>query len=145
MTLAFSPDGHTIAMHLPRGLAFFDVRTGERKGSVSAIPDSDQILFSPRGDVAASIGGDRSVQLLDVATSARLGVPFAGGASYFKSAAFDASGTVIHTVDDAGVLRDVLVDPGRIAATVCARVGQTLTPAEWERHLPGLPYRDPCP
>jgi hypothetical protein len=29
-------------------------------------------------------------------------------------------------------------------AAVCANLGQPLTEAEWQSHVPGVPYRQPC-
>ncbi|WP_181019585.1 hypothetical protein [Nonomuraea typhae] len=38
--------------------------------------------------------------------------------------------------------RTLVVSPHE--GPVTAWDARTLTPAEWERHLPGVPYRDPC-
>ncbi|WP_155357434.1 WD40 repeat domain-containing serine/threonine protein kinase [Acrocarpospora macrocephala] len=143
VSLAFSPDGNTIAIGSSKGLAFWDVRTGQRRGPNLQLSSSD-VIFSPKGDVAASVNREFSVQLLDASAPEWLGPPFSGGDTQLLSAAFGSRGTVVHTVDDSGALRDIPVDPSRMAAIVCARVGRTLTPAEWHRYLPDLPYRDPC-
>jgi hypothetical protein len=95
--------------------------------------------------VAASVGGDRTVQLWDVAGPRRLGQAVAGGGADIASAAFTRDGSVLRTVDGGGVLRAITVDPSRAAAEVCARAGRTLTEDEWSRYLPGMPYRDVCP
>ncbi|MEO3862124.1 WD40 repeat domain-containing protein [Acrocarpospora sp. B8E8] len=143
VSFAFSPDGNTIAISSSKGLAFCDVRTGQRHGPNLPLPSS-AVIFSPKGDVAASVNREFSVQLLDVSTPRKLGPPFSGGDTQLLSAAFGSGGTVVHTVDDSGALRDIPVDPARLAATVCARAGRTLTPAEWHHYLPDLPYQDPC-
>jgi hypothetical protein len=35
-------------------------------------------------------------------------------------------------------------DGDRLAQELCDRAGRALTPAEWERHLPGVPHRPRC-
>ncbi|MFF4625569.1 hypothetical protein [Nonomuraea jabiensis] len=61
------------------------------------------------------------------------------------AAAFGSGGALLHAIDEAGVLREVSVDPERTVAVVCARAGRSLTGAEWQEYLPGLPYREICP
>ncbi|MFG1685352.1 hypothetical protein ACGFNP_34685 [Nonomuraea sp. NPDC049269] len=51
----------------------------------------------------------------------------------------------LHTLDGEGVLRDMSVGPEATAATICARAGRGLTRADWQRHLPGVPYLEVCP
>jgi WD40 repeat protein len=147
--LAFSPDGNTAAVDDGSGrLAFRDVRTGRRHGPsfpLNSGNSASQVVFSPKDDVAASIGSMGNVQLWDLGTPRKLGQPIPSGDPALMSAAFAPDGSVLHTVDAAGVLRDIPVDPARIAATLCARAGRTLTNAEWQHYLAGVPYRSPCP
>ncbi|WP_214411005.1 serine/threonine-protein kinase [Sphaerisporangium fuscum] len=148
--LGFSPDGATAATgDLSGRLAFWDVRTGDQRGQSSRAHTLkggiSRIVFSPEGDVAVSTGASE-VQLWDARATRKLGPSINLGAGQnLLSVAFGSGGTVLHTIDESGVLRDVTVDPGRAAAEVCARAGGTLTPAEWERYLPGISYRDVCP
>ncbi|WP_066949243.1 WD40 repeat domain-containing serine/threonine protein kinase [Microtetraspora fusca] len=146
--LGFSADGATVATVDQSGrLAFWDVRTGNRHGQIFRAHGENEeaeIVFSPRGDVAASTGSS-DVQLWDAGTPRKLGPRISGSADQgFLSAAFGSGGAVFHTIDEAGVLRDITVDPRRMAAEVCARMGRTLSLAEWRRYLPGVPYRDVC-
>ncbi|MEZ0074562.1 protein kinase domain-containing protein [Planotetraspora sp. GP83] len=146
--LAFSPDGATMAVGDYSGrIAFWDLRTGRRRGPIfraHLVDGVGEIVFSPRGDVAASIGRDHAIQLWDAATPRKLGQPITGGGADILSAAFGSGGSVLRTLDVGGVLREISIDPERAAATVCARAGRTLTEAEWARDLPGVPYRDVC-
>ncbi|WP_424531683.1 protein kinase family protein [Sphaerisporangium viridialbum] len=145
VTLAFSPDGNTVAIDSVAGLSFWDVRTGWRRGPNVRSDGVSHIFFSPKGDVTASVDTGSNVQLWDVVTPRKLGSPFRGGDADLRSAAFDSGGSVLHTIDAEGVLRDIPVAPSRVAAAVCARAGRTLTDAEWQNYLPGVPYSDPCP
>ncbi|MBT2232168.1 WD40 repeat domain-containing serine/threonine protein kinase [Nonomuraea sp. NEAU-A123] len=147
--MAFSPDGATLATGDDSGrLAFWDVATGDKHGPTLRANPNDgvgitQIIFSPKGDVAASIGAGQ-VQLWDVATPRKLGPSMAVDQN-LVSAAFGSGGAVLHTLDDTGVLRDMSVGPEATAATICARAGRGLTRADWQRYLPGVPYREVCP
>ncbi|MFD1536998.1 serine/threonine-protein kinase [Nonomuraea guangzhouensis] len=147
--MAFSPDGATLATGDGSGrLAFWDVATGDKRGPTLRASPNDgvgitQIVFSPQGDVAASIGAGQ-VQLWDVATPRKLGPSMAVDED-LVSAAFGSGGVVLHTLDNTGVLRDMSVGPEATAATICARAGRGLTRADWQRYLPGVPYREVCP
>ncbi|MEU7748699.1 hypothetical protein [Nonomuraea sp. NPDC049158] len=127
---------------------FWDVATGGKRGPTFRANPNDgvgitQIVFSPKGDVAASIGAGE-VQLWDVAAPRKLG-PSMAAEGDSVSAAFGSDGAVLHTLDDKGVLRDMSVGPEATAATICARAGRGLTRADWQRYLPGVPYREVCP
>ncbi|WP_443729122.1 nSTAND1 domain-containing NTPase, partial [Sphaerisporangium fuscum] len=144
--LAFSPDGNTLATVSGSGVAFWDVRTGDRLGpDLNVTLPGDRVVFSSKGDVAA-VATRQGVQLVEVAGPRKLGPVVAvedppGLASF----AFGSGGAVLRTMDGSGVMREVPVDPERTAAEVCARAGGTLTPDEWRRYLPGVPFRDVCP
>ncbi|MFD9223734.1 hypothetical protein ACFWDI_27945 [Streptomyces sp. NPDC060064] len=36
------------------------------------------------------------------------------------------------------------LDPDSNIEELCTRVGKRITPEEWTRHVPDLPYRPPC-
>ncbi|MBE1588958.1 WD40 repeat domain-containing serine/threonine protein kinase [Nonomuraea angiospora] len=149
-SIAFSPDGASLAAYSRSGrLAFWDLRTGKRHGSTfRPYPGDDngiiQLVFSRTGDVAASIT-EEEVQLWDPVTPRKLGPSIAGADEPLMAAAFGSGGAVLRTIDEAGVLRAVSVDPQRTATAVCARAGRSLTRAEWQEYLPGLPYQKICP
>ncbi|XVQ89876.1 WD40 repeat domain-containing serine/threonine protein kinase [Microbispora siamensis] len=142
---AFSPDGRILAA-ASGTLTFWDLPTGRRRGPVFRITGSgiSRLLFSPRGDPAAAVLGDGTVQLWDAATPGKLGVPIPGRGRDLATTAFTADGTAVQVLDDTGRAWDVPVDPDRVAAAVCARAGRTLTGAEWRAQFPGVPYRDVC-
>ncbi|MEV4575322.1 WD40 repeat domain-containing serine/threonine protein kinase [Nonomuraea jabiensis] len=149
-SIAFSPDGSSLAAYNESGrLAFWDLRLGKRRGSTFRPYPGDtigiiQLVFSRTGDVAASIT-EGEIQLWDPITPRKLGSSVAGADEPLMAAAFGSGGAVLRTIDEAGVLRTVSVDPERTAAAVCARAGRSLTRAEWQEYLPGLPYRKICP
>ncbi|MBB2741612.1 UNVERIFIED_ORG: WD40 repeat protein [Microbispora rosea subsp. rosea] len=149
MAAGFSPDGRTLAVEDASGrLTFWELATGRRRGPVLRDAGTEAIsslLFSPVGDAAATVSVDGTVQLWDVATPAKLGRPTPGtGADLVAAAAFASGGRVLRVLDDAGVVREVTVDPVALVAAVCSRAGRTLTEAEWTRYLPGAPYQDVC-
>ncbi|MEV4362264.1 WD40 repeat domain-containing serine/threonine protein kinase [Nonomuraea sp. NPDC049625] len=149
-SIAFSPDGASLAAYSQSGrLAFWDLRTGKRRGpTLRPYPGDNsgiiQLVFSRTGDVAASIT-EGEVQLWDPITPRKLGSSIAGADEPLMATGFGAGGAVLRTIDEAGVLRAVSVDPERTAEAVCARAGRSLTRAEWQEYLPGLPYRKICP
>lgn len=146
----FSPDGAVIATGDYSGrLAFWDLRTGKQRGptfrpySSSTDTGVDKLVFSPKGDTVATLG-EGSAQLWEPTTPRKIGPTITGADESLMAAAFGSGGAVLHTIDEAGVLRDISVDPARTAATVCSRAGRALTQAEWREYLPGVPYRKIC-
>jgi redox-sensitive bicupin YhaK (pirin superfamily) len=46
---------------------------------------------------------------------------------------------------DPGFEHGLLVEPGAVAAAVCARAGSPLSRTEWARYVTGTSYRETCP
>jgi WD40 repeat protein len=90
-TLAFSPDGQTIAAHVPRSpaapggtLLMWDVTTGKeiRKIILPAGPGINQITFAPDGRILATENNDQTISRWELAGGrerARFGTPASGG------------------------------------------------------------------
>jgi WD40 repeat protein len=152
--LAFSPDNKTLAVGYGTVTAgaidFLDVATGTVQRTLQT-PSSGGIEFLRGGSVVMTtsdsgrnIAGRSIVQLWDAATLAPIGEPLPqphGAYSIARSP--DGTAAVAGTSEGAATIWDVGTD--RWAATACRIAGRNLTRAEWDRHLPGEPYRRTCP
>ncbi|MEV5407360.1 WD40 repeat domain-containing serine/threonine protein kinase [Thermopolyspora sp. NPDC052614] len=147
--IAFSPNGRVAVIGDAVGrVAFWDVVEGRRLGPmhrVHGIGGFDSAAFSPKGDRAVTIY-DQTVQLWDMSGDIprQLGRTIVGGDNY-TSAAFTSDGSALRLTQEGGVLHSIPVSPDRLVGDLCARAGRSLTEAEWERDLPGVPYEEVCP
>ncbi|SEG18265.1 Serine/threonine protein kinase [Nonomuraea solani] len=105
---------------------------------------TQHIAFSPDGAMVAAYGSTFEggvVDVWDTATMTRLAaVPVDDGS--VEHLRFTADATLRMTTDRTVVA--LPLDGDRLALAVCRRAGRDLTPAEWERHLPGVPPRPVC-
>jgi WD40 repeat protein len=150
--LALSPDGKTLAVGSPNGAAqLWNVTTGQPVSSMSGGSALNaSAVFSPDGavlaTVAASEAGNGPARLWDVASGQPIGGPV-GGSSSSAAAAFSPDGRTLAIVSDNGAVQlwnvSYLTDP---LAQLCARIGGSITPAEWAQYVPAGPtYRNGCP
>jgi WD40 repeat protein len=155
-SVAFSPDGKTLASDgCGQGcngglLQLWDFATHQPIGA-PLTGSMNSVAFSPTGKTLASGGYAWTIQLWDVATHKQLGT-FPGHAGIVYSVAFSpdgktlASGGCASNVGCAqGVIRlwDVSVLHESITAweqRACSIANRNLTPQEWARYIPGLPY-----
>jgi WD40 repeat protein len=150
--VAFSRDGHTLATaSLDRTVRIWDVSdlrhprhlpvlTGHTDAAVS-------VAFSPDGRTLATASLDGTVRLWDVSNRsapAPLGT-LTGHTDRVYSVVFAPDGTHVVSTSEDRTARLWLVDVDRAARRVCATSYPRITPAEWEEHLTGLPFRAPCP
>ena len=90
VSLAFSPDGRTVAAaHGPR-FTLLDTTTWEKIGQLSASPNefADALAFSPDGKLLATGGEDKKVHLWDVAS--RKEIKVLGGRARVLAVAWSA-------------------------------------------------------
>ncbi|GAA3163163.1 hypothetical protein GCM10010466_62640 [Planomonospora alba] len=143
--LVFSADGTRFAIEDGNGRLSFWKGEGERHGPLfRAHNGTGQVVFAPRGNLAASLGADGEVQLWDASVPRKLGPAITGGPRDAVTLAFSADGSTLITVGTRGTLREYPVDPERLAGVLCARAGRTLTEAEWNTSAGDVPYRDVC-
>ncbi|TDC05730.1 hypothetical protein E1267_18680 [Nonomuraea longispora] len=109
-----------------------------------AAGEVDFLSFSPDGKTLATVSSEGLLQLWDVEARRRLGGSYLVREGQPWSLVFSADGAAVH-VGVEGAVRSVAVDGERVAREVCARVGRSLSPAEWERYLGGAPYQNICP
>jgi WD40 repeat protein len=161
--VVFAPDGQTLATGGDDGaVRLWDVADPARARSLGQplahAPDLvDAVAFAPDGRTLAvghgpEAGGEGSVVLWDVSDRSAprvLGRPLTGHDSAF-AVAFSPDGRTLATGggDRTVVLWDLSALTELRAHAVdhaCRITGRGLDRAEWDRYIPGLPYRDTCP
>ncbi|WP_307841012.1 helix-turn-helix domain-containing protein [Streptomyces sp. GESEQ-4] len=125
LSLAFSPDGHTLATASgSNGLVkTWDARTGQLRDSLSVSAEVTSLTFSPDGRTLATSSA-RGVQLWDLATSQiRTTLPTRSPAAVV----FSPDGRTLAISTGSSVeLRNVdLPDPARAIRNICEAVGTT--------------------
>ncbi|MCJ7568724.1 MAG: TIR domain-containing protein [Anaerolineales bacterium] len=147
-TLAFSPDGDTIATgSADETIRFWDAASGEPVGDpiLGHEIGVTSLAFSPDGAVLASGGIDATILLTDLASRQRIGPPLTRHEASVSSLAFSPDGeSLVSGSHDSQVLLWVL-DSAFLKEKACQRAGRNLTQAEWLRYFPGVPYRKTCP
>ncbi|MFG1755429.1 protein kinase domain-containing protein [Streptosporangium sandarakinum] len=112
-----------------------------------AARDPGPMVFSPRGDVLATVDDNEIIRLWDTATRQPIGegIDIHDADEYLGLyPAFTADGTRLRLAGIGGHMYELPVAPDLMAAEVCARAGRTLTRREWGEYLGGVPYRDVC-
>lgn len=156
---AFSPDGTMLAVQDSVGVLWLWHLAQDRLMGAPVIvshqPDAGTaVAFSPDGRLLASSGllngniDDNTVDLWDVSDP---GVPrlsaqwIQSDAGYGGVAALGFSpASHVLVVETGNYVNMWSTDPAGIAANLCDTVGDAITPAQWQRYVPGLPYRPPC-
>ena len=85
------------------------------------------------------------INLWDVATRRSLGRPLTGPTSYVKAMSITPDGRALITAgwDEKIIIWDLAIELWQSRA--CRRANRNLTLEEWQRYLPGEPYRMTCP
>ncbi|MFK4070020.1 hypothetical protein [Streptomyces sp. NPDC029674] len=149
LVLAFSRDGRHLATGDASGRTVLwsgDLR--HRLGVLSA-GSADRFVsalaFSRDGDVLAVGFEDGLVGLFDTATRRRIGAPLLlTSGDRVRALAFGDEGDRLHVAGEHTPPQSYDLSPERAARTVCRRVADGLSPADWRRHLPDLPYQETC-
>ncbi|MDH6553331.1 hypothetical protein [Streptomyces sp. SAI-041] len=149
--VAFSPDGRYLAVGEGSGrVVLWDGRLQRRLG-VLADPETttyqyvSALAFSPDGRTLAVAGDEGTLQLWDVDSRRRVGSPLPTPGDTVRALAFGPDGSTLRAAGQHAPPQTYRTGPTDAAGTVCHRAGGGLTPEEWSRHLPDVPYRRTCP
>ncbi|MEU4408139.1 WD40 repeat domain-containing protein [Streptosporangium sp. NPDC023963] len=148
-SVAFSPDGTRLASTgADKTVRIWDPVTGKQVG----VPLTghtrwvSSVAFSPDGTRLASTGDDKTVRIWDVATHQQVGAPLTGHTDSVSSVAFALDGTRLASTgfDETVRIWDVAL-PRDLLRAVCGIAGRSITAQQWQRYIPGEPYRQSCP
>ncbi len=156
LSAAFSPNGRVLAIgSADSTIRLWDLTSPGRPrmlGPPLAGPGSYvySVAFSPSGRALAASSTDGTVWLWNVADlAAPAQITHVSSAlsptGHVYSVAFSPAGTMLASGSSDGSVRLWDLNVRSAAATLCAAVGQPLTPAEWASYIPGRPYDPPCP
>ncbi|MEU8148339.1 serine/threonine-protein kinase [Nonomuraea sp. NPDC048901] len=148
-SLAYAPDGATIAVGFRQlGVDLWDGLGRRQLGRLApGRGEFDTVMaiaFQPGGAILATGGSSGRVQLWDVAARTSLGDPFKAHAGGVLALGFSADGRQLRSIAADGTIHAIPVDPALAVARICARAGADLSPAEWARFIPEIPFREVC-
>jgi WD40 repeat protein len=147
-TLAFSPDGKTLASgSMDKTIILWDVASSQPlapplTGHTASVWS---VAFSPDGQTLASGSFDTNIILWDVASGQPFGSPLTGHTGTVYSVAFSPDGQTLASgsADGTVILWDL--DFGSLPAQACRRANRNLTQSEWRQFFGDDPYRATCP
>ncbi|MER5458262.1 helix-turn-helix domain-containing protein [Micromonospora sp. NPDC002389] len=150
----FSPDGRLLAAgSADNTVHLWDTtdRTHPRRlGSPLAGPHNyvRAVAFSPDSRTLAAAGGDGTLWFWDTTEPARPQVLAAINAStdpLYNVKFHPDRATVVASAGADKVVRLWEIDAERVAAEICATIGDLITPSEWSNYASNTPFEAPCP
>jgi WD40 repeat protein len=137
-TLAFSPDGKTLASGSnDRKIILWDVKTRQTTPLSGHSGFITSLAFSPDGQTLASGSYDRSVILWDVASHQPI-APLIWHDAPVQSVAFSPDGKSLISSSHDILLWDL--NPQTWIKRSCQIAGRNFTPAEWKQYFPNKLY-----
>ncbi|MER7466460.1 helix-turn-helix domain-containing protein [Streptomyces sp. NPDC097981] len=150
--LTFSPDGKLLATGDESGrVTLWDGDTHQSLGGLPPTPVGDghsrfvsALSFSPDGRTLAAAARDGTLRLWDTRSGNSIGssFPTAGGAAL--SLAFSSDGSHLYAAQEHVPLQSYTVASDEVAAQVCERVREPLSPDKWRALIHKIPYRQVC-
>ncbi len=148
-SLVYSPDGYTLVCGSNGSLISWDLTNGKPRmlsnvfgGNASWI---SSMAFSPDGKTLAVGSQDAWVSLIDLASGASYSPLFTTPGQVF-SLTYDATGGYLYSGQSDGTVLRWDASPKLWVDTACQFAGRNMAEyTEWDRYLPGDPYRLTCP
>jgi WD40 repeat protein len=147
--LSLSPDRKTLAAIGSHGqVTLWDVsKSPAEQLATLSVPSPaayPQASFSPDGKVLA-FASPQGMSLWDTTDPANpTPITTLTSSTEFISAAFSPDGDSLVTTSLDGTVDLWDLSIPRILNRLCSGIGTTITPAQWNRYLPGTPYFRPC-
>lgn len=150
-SVAFNPDGSTLAAAGPQGIRLWRTAGWDAPGRAlqRGAGAVSRIAFSPDGATLVAAGD--VLRLWDPLRQQELGKPLGTPSFYsLEGLAVGADGrTLVTAAGDGSVIRwDPILLSRDYAAwqkRLCPFAGRNLTRPEWAQYVPGQPYRRTCP
>ena len=152
LAVAFSPDGNTLAgVDLTGTIRLWDVTDPAHpvlRGRPLTNPNGTlySVAFSPDSRTLA-VATDASIRrwdLTDPAHPTPLGRALSGHTDAVESVAFSPDGRLLASGSDDTTVRLWDLDVTHAIDLICAGTDGNLTPEQWQRYVPQLPYDPPC-
>jgi len=151
----FSPDGRILVTYDTdqASIVLWDVGNPHQPTRISDIAGPADLMpwvvFSHDSRTLAAFGADGTITLWDVANPRRPAETaiLSGNDSVVSSATFSPDGQTLVTASHGSSQFESLweISADRIEARACeGRVLPVITPTEWGRYFPGLPFQKPC-
>lgn len=149
--VTFSPHGRLLAASGGDGkVRLWDVADAFHPRLLTTISASTgtiyDVSFSRDGRMLATANTDSTISIWNIADPAEpdsLGSLAGQGGTVF-SVAFSPSANVLAAGSQDGSTRLWMATPAAAASYICSIAGTPITRAEWDRYVPGRPYRPPC-
>lgn len=147
--MAFHPAGRALATASRDGtVRLWTVEDGQRLTESAVITDTgdvNSLAFSPNGNRLATIGRDRTFRVYDITDGKPiLMVIVHVGNVASTEIAFVRNDRTLAISTAHGVIDIWDLDTAAALRRLCVGVGQPITPEQWSRAVPDLPYRPPC-
>ncbi|WP_164715925.1 serine/threonine-protein kinase [Streptomyces sp. WAC 06738] len=142
--VTFSPDGKTLAVSDPTGVALWNADATQRLGRMPGRAVTP-LRFSPDGHSLAGVEDWEQLRLWDVPSRRPLGAALPGSGDILHDVAFDDRGN-LHLAGRNIRSYAMPLDPDTLTTRICTRLNRpkNLTRAEWRQNIPDTPYRKLC-
>ena len=105
------------------------------------------MAFSPDGHTLTAGSNDGTIRLWNVtgpAHATQIGQPLTDPGGPISSVAFSPDGHTLTAGSNDGTIRLWDLDVNHAIDRICVTTSDNLTPEQWARYIPQLPYDPPC-
>ncbi len=146
--LALRPDGKVLAAVAADGTAWLvDVTRGARTLATFPVGAATTLAFAPNGRALVTATGPTPTlwDVSDPRRPAEVATLRSDNGRTITAVAFSPDGTAFATTSADGAVHVWDATVGQVERRVCAIAHPRVTVEQWQRYLPGVPYRPPCP